>query len=115
MDTPAKIVSSFQPGKVGKVGKVVSQLHSLNRLDFLSGNSEVPDIIHVVYFIYPAGKTLSILGKMLENTVGQTGINASGENGLCLVEETQLSKPTRRKRKPKEQSLESRAIFGTPN
>ncbi len=45
---------------------------------------------------------LSILGKMLENTVGQTEINASGENGLCLVGSTQLSKPTRGKRKPKE-------------
>ena len=66
---------------------------------------------------------LSILSKMLENTVWQTEINASRENDLCLVGSTQLSKPTRRKRKPKEQSLESRAtctersrsIFGTPN
>jgi len=58
---------------------------------------------------------LSILSKMLENTVGQTEINASRENDLCLVGSTQLSKPTRGKRKPKEQSLESRAIFGTPN
>jgi len=59
-------------------------------------------------------KALSILSKMLKNTVGQTEINASGENDLCLVGSTQLSKPTRRKRKPKEQSLESCAIFGTP-
>jgi len=57
---------------------------------------------------------LSILSEMLKNTVGQTEINASGENDLCLVGATQLSKPTRRKRKPKEQSLESPAIFGTP-
>ncbi len=40
-------------------------------------------------------------------TVGHTGTNASGENDLCLGEETPSSKPTRGKRKPKEQSLES--------
>jgi len=34
-------------------------------------------------------------------TVGHTGTNASGENDLCLGEETPLSKPTHRKRKPK--------------
>jgi putative transposase len=32
-------------------------------------------------------------------TVGHTGTNASGENDLCLGEETPPSKPTRRKRK----------------
>lgn len=40
-------------------------------------------------------------------TVGHTGTNVSGENDLCLDEETPLSKPTRGKRKPKERSLES--------
>ena len=36
-------------------------------------------------------------------TVGHTGtLNASGENDLCLGGETRSSKPTRRKRKPKE-------------
>ena len=35
-------------------------------------------------------------------TVGHTGtLNASGENDLCLGEETPSSKPTRGKRKPK--------------
>ena len=34
-------------------------------------------------------------------TVGHTGTNASGENDLCYGEETPLSKPTHRKRKPK--------------
>jgi putative transposase len=48
-------------------------------------------------------------------TVGHTGTKASGENDLCVGEETPQRKPTRRKRKPKEQSLESPAIFGTPN
>ena len=40
-------------------------------------------------------------------TVGHTGSNASGENDLCLGEETPQGKPTQRKRKPKERSLES--------
>src|ERR687886_2651493 len=41
-------------------------------------------------------------------TVGHTGtLNASGENDLCLGGETPQCKPSRRKRKPKEQSLES--------
>ena len=35
------------------------------------------------------------------STVGQTGINASGENCLCVGEVTPQHKPTRRKRKPK--------------
>ena len=41
--------------------------------------------------------------KQLSNTVGQTEINASGENDLCFVGETQPSKSARikRKRKPK--------------
>lgn len=37
--------------------------------------------------------------KQWANTVGQTGINASGENDLCWDGETQPSKSTRRKRK----------------
>ena len=40
-------------------------------------------------------------------TVGHTGTHASGENDLCLSGETPSSKPTRRKRKPKLQGLES--------
>ena len=40
--------------------------------------------------------------KQLSNTVGQTEINASGEIDLCLNGETQLSKSTQRKRKPKQ-------------
>lgn len=36
------------------------------------------------------------------STVGHTGINASGEDDLCVVGETLPRKPTRRKRKPKE-------------
>jgi putative transposase len=41
-------------------------------------------------------------------TVGHTGTpNASGESDLCLGEVTPPSKPTRRKRKPKQQCLES--------
>lgn len=43
-------------------------------------------------------------------TVGHTGTNVSGENDLCLSEETPSSKPTRRKRKPKEQFLESPSL-----
>ena len=39
--------------------------------------------------------------KQLSNTVGQTGINASGEIGPCSVEETQPSKSTRTKRRRK--------------
>jgi putative transposase len=50
---------------------------------------------------------LNILAKAL-NTVGHTGINACGENDLCTEEETIQCKPTRRSRKPKEQSC------GTP-
>ncbi|MEB3281889.1 MAG: transposase [Lyngbya sp.] len=40
--------------------------------------------------------------RQLANTVGQTEINASRENDLCFVGETQPSKSTRRKRKPKQ-------------
>ncbi|MEA5499530.1 RNA-guided endonuclease InsQ/TnpB family protein [Limnoraphis robusta] len=40
--------------------------------------------------------------KQLSNTVGQMEINASRETDLCLSGETQLSKSTRRKRKPKQ-------------
>ncbi len=41
-------------------------------------------------------------------TVGHTGtLNASGDIDLCIGEETPQCKPSRRKRKPKEQSLES--------
>ena len=36
----------------------------------------------------------------LSNTLGRSEINASGENDLCIFVETQLSKPTPRKRKP---------------
>lgn len=49
-------------------------------------------------------------------TVGHTGTsslelgNASGENDLFLIEEIPLSKLTQRKRKPKEQSLESSSL-----
>lgn len=50
-------------------------------------------------------KALQQLSK--QNTEGHSEINVSGENDLCLSVETQTSKPTRRKRKPKEQSLES--------
>ncbi len=39
--------------------------------------------------------------KQWANTVGQTEINASGETGLCLGGETQPSKSTHGKRKPK--------------
>ena len=54
---------------------------------------------------------VNILKKALrhlsKNTVGHTEINASGETDLCLVGAIQPSKPTRGKRKPKAQSLES--------
>ncbi|MFZ1027655.1 MAG: transposase, partial [Limnoraphis robusta] len=40
--------------------------------------------------------------KQLSNTVGQTEINASRETDLCLGGETQSSKSTRRKRKPRQ-------------
>lgn len=62
----------------------------------------------------------NILEKGLR-TVGHTGTssreleNASGDIDLCLGEETPPNKSGRGKRKPKEQSLESPAIFGTPN
>lgn len=49
---------------------------------------------------------INILEKALR-TVGHTGTNASGDIDLYLGEETPLSKPSRGKRKPKEQSLES--------
>ena len=39
--------------------------------------------------------------KQLSTTLGRRESNASGETDLCLNEETQASKPTRRKRKPK--------------
>jgi putative transposase len=55
----------------------------------------------------------NILEKALR-TVGHTGSHASGETDQYLGEETPPSKSTRRKRKPKEQSLESPAIPGTP-
>jgi putative transposase len=42
----------------------------------------------------------NILEKALR-TAGHVGTNASGENDLCLSEETPSSKPTRRKRNPK--------------
>lgn len=56
---------------------------------------------------------INILKKALQQISKQTteghseSLNVSGENDLCLIEEIQLSKPTRRKRKPKERSLES--------
>jgi putative transposase len=56
----------------------------------------------------------NILEKGL-STVGHIGTYASGDIDLCFGEETPQSKSGRRKRKPKEQSLESPAIFGTPN
>jgi putative transposase len=62
----------------------------------------------------------NILEKGLR-TVGHTGTssrelgNASGDIDLCLGGETPPNKSGRGKRKPKEQSLESPAIFGTPN
>ncbi|MFB2920069.1 RNA-guided endonuclease InsQ/TnpB family protein, partial [Aerosakkonema funiforme] len=49
-----------------------------------------------------AKNILKLALKQLSTTVGQTESNASGEIDLCLGEETQLSKSTRRKRKPKE-------------
>jgi putative transposase len=50
---------------------------------------------------------INILEKALR-TVGHTGtLNASGDIDLCLGEATPSSKPSRRKRKPKEQSLDS--------
>lgn len=49
-----------------------------------------------------AKNILKLALKQLSTTVGQTESNASGEADLCLGEETQLSKSTRRKRKPKE-------------
>jgi putative transposase len=55
----------------------------------------------------------NILEKALR-TAGHVGTNASGENDLCLGDANPPSKPTHRKRKPKEQSLESPAIPGTP-
>jgi putative transposase len=45
---------------------------------------------------------LKLALKQLSNTVGHTGINASGEIDLCLIGETQLSKSAQRKRKPKQ-------------
>ncbi|MGL5834050.1 MAG: RNA-guided endonuclease InsQ/TnpB family protein, partial [Waterburya sp.] len=48
----------------------------------------------------------NILEKGL-STVGHIGTHASGDIDLCLSEETPSSKPSRRKRKPKEQFLES--------
>ncbi|MHC5816544.1 MAG: RNA-guided endonuclease InsQ/TnpB family protein, partial [Nostoc sp.] len=47
------------------------------------------------------------LQQLSKNTGGHPGISVSGENDLCLEGETQTSKPTRGKRKPKERSLES--------
>ncbi|NER22457.1 MAG: IS200/IS605 family element transposase accessory protein TnpB [Symploca sp. SIO1C2] len=49
-------------------------------------------------------------------TVGHTGtLNVSGDIDLCIGGETPQCKPSRRKRKPTERSLESPTIFGTPN
>ncbi|MCL6753001.1 transposase [Nostoc sp. CCCryo 231-06] len=56
----------------------------------------------------------NILEKAL-STVGHTGTNASGDIDLCMGGETPPSKSGRGKRKPKERSLESPTIFGTPN
>ncbi len=50
---------------------------------------------------------VNILEKALR-TMGHMGTNVSGENDLCLDEETPLSKPTRRKRNPK-------SDFGNPH
>jgi putative transposase len=55
---------------------------------------------------------LASLTMLRKRTVGHTGTNASGENDLCLGGVTPPSKPTRRKRKPKEQSLESPHLEG---
>ena len=49
--------------------------------------------------------------KELATTVGHTECQASGETDLCLVQETAVSKPTRRKRNPSERSGESPAIL----
>jgi putative transposase len=49
------------------------------------------------------------------STVGHIGTHASGDIDLYFGGETPQNKPSRGKRKPKEQSLESPAIFGTPN
>ena len=42
------------------------------------------------------------LQQLSKTTSGQEESNACGENDLCLIGETQLSKPTRRSRKPKQ-------------
>jgi len=49
------------------------------------------------------------------STVGHIGTHASGDIDQYLSGETPSSKSSRGKRKPKDQSLESPAIFGTPN
>jgi putative transposase len=56
----------------------------------------------------------NILEKGL-STAGHVGTNVSGDIDLCLGEATPPSKSGRGKRKPKERSLESPTIFGTPN
>ncbi|WYL97796.1 MAG: transposase [Gloeotrichia echinulata IR180] len=56
----------------------------------------------------------NILAKGL-STAGHVGTNASGDIDLCMGGETPPSKSGRGKRKPKERSLESPTIFGTPN
>ncbi|MEH1767122.1 RNA-guided endonuclease InsQ/TnpB family protein [Nostoc sp.] len=56
----------------------------------------------------------NILEKGL-STAGHVGTNASGDIDLCVDGETPPSKSGRGKRKPKERSLESPTIFGTPN
>ncbi len=56
----------------------------------------------------------NILEKGL-STAGHVGTNASGDIDLCLGEETPPNKSGRGKRKPKERSLESPAISGTPD
>ncbi len=56
----------------------------------------------------------NILEKAL-STAGHVGTNASGDIDKSVGGETPPSKSGRGKRKPKEQSLESPTIFGTPN
>jgi putative transposase len=49
-------------------------------------------------------------------TVGHTGtLNASGDIDLCIGDHTPQCKPSRGMRKPKERSLESPTLFGSPN
>ncbi len=50
---------------------------------------------------------LASLTMLRKRTVGHTGTHAFGDIDLCIGGETPQCKPSRRKRKPKEQSLES--------